>query len=889
MKCGVAHATEQVSCAVDTAKEGLENLVKCMVSEVTGSAQAGPCALRTDFAAGKFTLKCEFDFPKPSRRKLLGLHPYPIKHTHESKLLSVTEHGSFHFDHIYTSEKTIVNSDHGADAFDDGSWRNLRGRFDAEYNAIGHRALGNILDFDETPIQVCSAYTSSAGTCQGGLAVRFRAALDINPTADLRFDVTGPSAEFDLDLTGSGNIGVGVLVAAQCNAEHEFIQKVAHVVTCPFPGVCVTVLVFAKITIKVEGFLEAGANAVYQMDFSTGAKGTISFHDAKPTATFTANKPTLSTFWAVNAYGKVGARISVKVGPDVTLMATPGLNINISPWIAGEVTAYGAMKYEQASAGMNENDISHMLDWVQPSGDCPKDTKSKSSKYGRKAKSGRTKGKQGNANSKVETSGAEPPKDGGKGGFTFESSEMPTTATPCAAIGLSADAGADWEVGGFPSNIINKLGPFKLILETEICEALTAVLMKAMGGMPLKVAGAAAKCFGKALGVDIPNPEQLANQAANAVGGPVCRSIINELWEALEAAPDLSVQGTLPCNSDDDGCEKGVDDFCTDLWKAYVGDPSCADKVGCGGDYSDVNSEVIGLAPSTTGSSYWNVKSRSHEETCHIEGNCIRDSIEGDYASSQVCEFEYVGNAEITRKSWGLEPHASCSYDWLTMGSAKYCGTATSNTAFPSSTTVSGTTNFKFQTDGSVQSSGFELCATPTSYWNVKSRSTGACHIDGNCIRDSIEGDYASSQVCEFEYVGNAEITRKSWGLEPHASCSYDWLTMGGAKYCGTATSNTAFPSSTTVSGTTNFKFQTDGSVQSSGFELCATPSSSLLMKYSDSVQQTLTSSAIPQALLITVGVAAFSMAIVATVGIRRWKLRQETDVTPLPADISNL
>jgi len=254
--------------------------------------------------------------------------------------------------------------------------------------------------------------------------------------------------------------------------------------------------------------------------------------------------------------------------------------------------------------------------------------------------------------------------------------------------------------------------------------------------------------------------------------------IIKELWEALAAAPNLSVQGTLPCNSDDDGCEKGVDDFCTDLWKAYVGDPSCADKVGCGGDYSDVNSEVIGLAPSTTGSSNWNVKSRSHEDTCHIEGNCISDSV---------------------------------------------------------------------------------------------------------------SGDYASSQVCEFEYVGNAEITRKSWGLEPHASCSFDWLTMGGTKYCGTATSSNAFPSSTTVSGTTNFKFETDGSVESSGFELCATPSSSLLMKYSDSVQQTLTSSAIPQALLIAVGVAVFSMVIVATVGIRRWKLRQETDVTPLPADISNL
>jgi hypothetical protein len=288
------------------AKDALESLGKCLVSNVAGVDESGPCRISADMSAASFTLTCDnWSIVHSDRRRRLGQQPYPVKHVGQNKMLYVTEHGSFHFDHISTSDTTIDNSE--------------------DHNA---RQLDAIMLFDQTKLlDKCATFTSGKDNklvCEAGIAVQFRAALEVEPTVTLTFVAGTPKATIDFGFHADGKIGVGVLVSGQCNAEHEYIKPVAHIVACPLPGLCGTVIIMAKIQISVEGYLDAGANAVYNVQFDAGATGSINFHDAKPTATVEATTPTLNTYWAVDAYGKVAARISVKIGPDITVMITPG-------------------------------------------------------------------------------------------------------------------------------------------------------------------------------------------------------------------------------------------------------------------------------------------------------------------------------------------------------------------------------------------------------------------------------------------------------------------------------------------------------------------------------------------------------------------------------------
>jgi hypothetical protein len=116
-----------------------------------------------------------------------------------------------------------------------------------------------------------------------------------------------------------------------------------------------------------------------------------------------------------------------------------------------------------------------------------------------------------------------------------------------------------------------------------------------------------------------------------------------------------------------------------------------------------------------------------------------------------------------------------------------------------------------------------------TTGWTITSGSSVCVEVQdaaGNsCIEDVNLGSahYGNNDLCEFTYTGSATITGSSWELEPHSSCGYDFLQVNGAtKYCGATSYTRAFPATLDVSGTTTFKFDTDGSVRFDGFQLCA-------------------------------------------------------------------
>jgi len=113
----------------------------------------------------------------------------------------------------------------------------------------------------------------------------------------------------------------------------------------------------------------------------------------------------------------------------------------------------------------------------------------------------------------------------------------------------------------------------------------------------------------------------------------------------------------------------------------------------------------------------------------------------------------------------------------------------------------------------------------PAPGWTVTSggeHCKRSLTLDGFCMQD-LSGNYESNSECEFTYTGSATLSREEWQLESHGSCAYDYLEVGGVKYCGDSAHGKAFPTSMNVNGVTTFKFKSDHSENYSGFKICDT------------------------------------------------------------------
>ena len=69
----------------------------------------------------------------------------------------------------------------------------------------------------------------------------------------------------------------------------------------------------------------------------------------------------------------------------------------------------------------------------------------------------------------------------------------------------------------------------------------------------------------------------------------------------------------------------------------------------------------------------------------------------------------------MTRAEWGTERDSGCDYDYIEVTAGhtktKYCGSTSYSRAFPAAMNVTGTTSFRWKTDGSTNGVGFKLCA----------------------------------------------------------------------------------------------------------------------------------------------------------------------------------
>jgi len=102
--------------------------------------------------------------------------------------------------------------------------------------------------------------------------------------------------------------------------------------------------------------------------------------------------------------------------------------------------------------------------------------------------------------------------------------------------------------------------------------------------------------------------------------------------------------------------------------------------------------------------------------------------------------------------------------------------------------------------------------------------STGPCVMEGNCVCSSnypggtcsatsaAEGSYSSNEACHVAFVGSVVLQVHLFDTES----GYDKMTVGGIQYQGTAGPDGVSASS--------LSFESDGSVQRSGFKICFAP-----------------------------------------------------------------
>ena len=96
--------------------------------------------------------------------------------------------------------------------------------------------------------------------------------------------------------------------------------------------------------------------------------------------------------------------------------------------------------------------------------------------------------------------------------------------------------------------------------------------------------------------------------------------------------------------------------------------------------------------------------------------------------------------------------------------------------------------------------------------------------MEGNCVCSSnypggtcsatsaVEGSYSSNEACHVAFVGPVVLQVHLFDTEP----GYDKMTVGGIQYQGTAGPDGVSASS--------LSFESDNSVQGSGFKICFGP-----------------------------------------------------------------
>jgi len=92
----------------------------------------------------------------------------------------------------------------------------------------------------------------------------------------------------------------------------------------------------------------------------------------------------------------------------------------------------------------------------------------------------------------------------------------------------------------------------------------------------------------------------------------------------------------------------------------------------------------------------------------------------------------------------------------------------------------------------------------------------GNCAVDGNCFSNLNHGN---SEDCTWVVEGiSGTLEFSQFNVESHSSCNFDYLLISGTKYCGATA-----PTNLGVTAGDEIKWHSDGSVTTTGFNVCVT------------------------------------------------------------------
>ena len=86
-----------------------------------------------------------------------------------------------------------------------------------------------------------------------------------------------------------------------------------------------------------------------------------------------------------------------------------------------------------------------------------------------------------------------------------------------------------------------------------------------------------------------------------------------------------------------------------------------------------------------------NLRVTAGHEFCQTSGNCVTEG-SGVHGNDEQCTIEVMQAGRLTARAFNVESHASCAYDWVQIGSTKYCGTTG-----PANVVVGATSSFTCQ------------------------------------------------------------------------------------------------------------------------------------------------------------------------------------------------
>ena len=191
-----------------------------------------------------------------------------------------------------------------------------------------------------------------------------------------------------------------------------------------------------------------------------------------------------------------------------------------------------------------------------------------------------------------------------------------------------------------------------------------------------------------------------------------------------------------------------------------------------------------------------------------------------NYDNNYDCTYDLTAEAGVSSfyiecSAFDVELQYTCAYDWLKIDSVKFCGSS------GPAVSQAGPMTIEFHTDYSIVRAGFQCTIKALSDANTANELFCGNHtVTPGLYSISSPGypaKYDNYQDCSYSITPGSGVSSMTlacceFDIENHSSCSWDWLSVNGEKFCGRQ------GPALSGDGVLNIDFHSDYSVVKRGF-----------------------------------------------------------------------